>query len=159
MSFPHPAVTLTCPRRACCHPWCTSEALGVIGCFVVCRRVYADETILFMYSEVGQTASIHDAYDGASLSCYMAPRVPNVPLAAVVSQRLQVESGFPCFGLLGHASLFPRPPSCLFTTNMPLSIVAELFSGLMDKWKKQQVTVRSELKICIPVNVRFINMC
>ena len=79
-----------------------------------------------MYSEVGQTAVIHDAYDGVSLSCYMAPRVLNVPLAAGVSQRLQVESGRPCFGLLGHASLFPHSPSrCYFTTNMPLSIVAE----------------------------------
>ena len=38
----------------------------------------------------------------------MAPRVQNVPLAAGVLQRVQVESVCPCFGLLGHPSLFPK---------------------------------------------------
>ena len=48
-----------------------------------------------MYSEADQTPAIHDAYDGVDLSYYMALRVPNVPLVAGVSRRLQVESGCP----------------------------------------------------------------
>ena len=66
-----------------------------------------------MYSEVGQTAGIHNAYDGVSLSCYMAPRVSNVPLAAGVSQHLQVESGYP---VLGTSQLPDTFPSCIFVS-------------------------------------------
>ena len=61
-----------------------------------------------MYSEVGQTPGLHDAYGNVSFSCYIALSVPNVQPAAGVSQRLQVESSCPCFGMLGHASPLPE---------------------------------------------------